>query len=78
MEQIEIQEQKKMIKHAKQQLDEGDYHLANYILRDSPVVKANKELSDWAWLVHQSAICTSKRDVLYLIELIEKEMNKGP
>ena len=73
----ETEKQKELIKQAKQHITElpPDYHLANYILRDSPIVKKTKSLSDLSWAMHQDRN-VSKSDVLLLIELIEKEMLK--
>jgi len=73
----ELKQQKELIRQAKQHLEESppDYHLANYVLRDSPLVRKNKDLRDFSWAIHQSS-SVAKDDVLSLIELIEKEMEK--
>ena len=72
---MKFSEQKKLIAQAKKHIAEYDFHLANYVLRDSPVVKEVKELSDLSWAMHQDGN-VAKNDVLFLIELIEKEMQK--
>lgn len=73
----EKQMQVKLITQAKQHITEDppDYHLANFVLRDSPIVKKTKDLSDLSWTMHQEGN-VSESDVLWLIELIEKEMQK--
>jgi len=75
MEETELKQQKELIRQAKQHLEGSppDYHLANFVLRDSPIVKKVKELSDLSWAMHQSP-CIAKNEVEFLIELIEKEM----
>ena len=77
MDEAELKQQKELIRQAKQHLGEWppDYHLANYILRDSPIVKKTKELGDLSWAMHQAG-CVAKNEVEFLIELIEKEMEK--
>jgi len=51
MEEMELKQQKELIRQAKQHITESppDYHLANYVLRDSPLVKKSKDLSDLSW-----------------------------
>ena len=73
----ETEIQKELIKQAKQHITESppDYHLANFVLRDSPIVKKTKNLGDLSWAMHQAGN-VSKSDVYFLIELIEKEMEK--
>ena len=63
----------KLIEQTRKLMREGDhidYHLLNYILRDAPVVKNNKALSDLSWTLHESNR-VSKRDIEGLIEYIE-------
>lgn len=63
------------IKQAHGFLDTGDAHLANYVLRDLPIVKANRDLSDLAWAAHKHG-CV-KNDVLGLIKDIEAEADNA-
>ncbi|MFH1014055.1 MAG: hypothetical protein V1769_06075 [Thermoplasmatota archaeon] len=53
---------------------EDDPHLANYILRDSKVVK-DAGLLDLSWSMHKQG-CV-KEDVEYLISQLEKYIQKG-
>ena len=59
----------KAIIEAKQQLENNDPHLANYILRDLEILKEVK-LDDLSWAMHREGCC--KNDVIGLIEYIEK------
>jgi len=64
----------KTIKEAKQQLENNNAQLANYILRGLQIVK-DAGLSDLSWAMHREGCC--KNDVLGLIEYIENYITKG-
>ncbi|MHA1289897.1 MAG: hypothetical protein ACTSPB_21155 [Candidatus Thorarchaeota archaeon] len=74
MKEIEVEQTKACIGYALQYLDEGDTQLATFVLRDAPVVKSVEELSDLAWSMYKGF--PSRNDVLYLVELINKEMEE--
>jgi len=59
----------KAIIEAKQQLENNDPYLANYILRDLEILKEAK-LDDLSWAMHREGCC--KNDVIGLIEYIER------
>lgn len=71
-----IEQQIELIQQAKKHIEESppDYHLANFVLRDSPIVKKTKNLLDLSWAMHQSN--PTKSEVEFLIELIEREIKK--
>lgn len=64
----EVDAVRKSIEQAKRLLD-TDPHLANFILRDLPFLKAH-DLDELSWTMHKYG-CV-KNDVLGLIEDIEK------
>jgi len=64
---------KETIKLSKKYLSEYNSEMANYVLRDLEITKKDK-LSDLSWAMHRNG--ASENDVLFLIEKLEKYMEK--